>query len=275
MKIEHDFHLHTSLSFCADKCATLEGYVDIAKNFGLKKIGIANHFWDSKIPRIDTYYKTKYDVGFYDNQDFNHISKIKPEIEKFKDSGIKIYFGAEAEYDPIRHGVGITEEVAEQLEFLIVPNSHTHITMPMSLYEPYEKHVQFMIDAYNDILDCPVSKYVTAMAHPFTAVACPYSREILFDLISDDVFKKLFSETADKGIAVEINTDDFAKDEISKICDNKRIRMYNIAKTCGCKFLFGSDAHHNEREHKRYMEILGEITKIINLTEADILDIAK
>ena len=59
MRAEHDFHLHTSLSFCADECATLEGYVDIAKNFGLKKIGIANHFWDSKIPRIDTYYKTK------------------------------------------------------------------------------------------------------------------------------------------------------------------------------------------------------------------------
>ena len=62
--ITHDFHIHTSLSFCAKESATIDAYVKIAKNIGLKKIGISNHFWDSKIPRIDTYYKTKYDVGF-------------------------------------------------------------------------------------------------------------------------------------------------------------------------------------------------------------------
>ena len=104
MNITHDFHIHTSLSFCAKESATIEAYVKIAKNLGLKKIGIANHFWDSSIPRIDTYYKTKYDVGFYDNQDFNHILKDKPEIEKYKNQGVEILFGAEAEYELPRKG---------------------------------------------------------------------------------------------------------------------------------------------------------------------------
>ncbi|MBE7014208.1 MAG: hypothetical protein E7419_03245 [Ruminococcaceae bacterium] len=115
--ITHDFHIHTSLSFCAKESATIDAYVKIAKNIGLKKIGISNHFWDSKIPKIDTYYKTKYDVGFYDNQDFNHILGDKTEISKYKDCGVEILFGAEAEYDPIRHGVGITEEVQNNLIF--------------------------------------------------------------------------------------------------------------------------------------------------------------
>ncbi len=272
MNITHDFHIHTSLSFCANESATIDAYVKIAKQIGLKKIGIANHFWDSKIPRIDTYYKTKYDVGFYDNQDFEHILKDKPEIEKYKNSCVEILFGAEAEYDPIRRGVGITEEVAEQLDFLLVPNSHTHATMPISMYEPYEKHLQFMIDAYNDILDCPISKYVTAMAHPFSAVACPYPNSILYDLMPDDEFKKLFYKTAKKGIAVEINTGVFRKLSPDEIELNPRIRMYKLAKESGCKFLFGSDAHSDD-VHKNYISILQKITELVGITESDIINI--
>jgi len=73
MEIKHDFHIHTDLSICANKTATLENYLNIAKNLDLKKIGIANHFWDS---RIDG------NIDFYKTQDFEHISKLKPEIEK-------------------------------------------------------------------------------------------------------------------------------------------------------------------------------------------------
>ena len=72
MKVKHDFHIHTDLSVCADKSAKLIGYIDIAKKLGIEKIGIANHFWDSKIqPALE----------FYESQNFEHISKIKPEIE--------------------------------------------------------------------------------------------------------------------------------------------------------------------------------------------------
>lgn len=163
---------------------------------------------DSKIPRIDTYYKTKYDVVFYDNQDFKHN----------------------------------------------------------------EKHLQFMIDAYNDIPDCPVSKYVTAMAHPFFAVACPYPNSILYDLMTDDEFKRVFYKTAEKNIAVEINTGVFRKISLDEIELNPRIRMYKLAKECGCKFLFGSDAH-SDNVHQNYIAILDKITQIVGITEKDILEI--
>ena len=198
MKIEHDFHIHTDLSICANETATLDNYIEIAKKLGLKKLGIANHFWDSKIDGAFDFYKI---------QDFSHISKLKPEIEKANTAGLKIYFGAEAEYDPNHHDVSVTEEVAEQLDFLIVPNSHTHITMPRDFYESYDKHIDFMIKAYKDIINSKVSKYITAVAHPFCAVCCPYDREILLNMISDDTFKRLFDETANKGIAFELNVD--------------------------------------------------------------------
>lgn len=269
----HDFHIHTSLSFCAKESATLKNYIDISKRIGLKKIGIANHFWDSAIPRIDTYYKTKYDVGFYDHQDFHHILQVKPEIERYQNEGIEIYFGAEAEYDPIRKDVGITQEVAEQLDFLLVPNSHTHATMPIAYYEPYDRHVQFMIDAYNDIIDSNVSRYITAIAHPFSAVACPYPKAILYEMISDDCFKRLFDKTAGKGIAVEINTGVFRGLKDKEIEENPRVRMFRIAKECGCKFIFGSDAH-SDTAHDDYIAILEKLTRLLELSERDIADIA-
>ncbi|MBO5060385.1 MAG: hypothetical protein J6C82_05685 [Clostridia bacterium] len=38
MRIEHDFHIHTDLSLCADKNATVEHYIAKAKECGCKFI---------------------------------------------------------------------------------------------------------------------------------------------------------------------------------------------------------------------------------------------
>lgn len=267
MKINHDFHIHTDLSICANETATFENYMEIAKKLGLTKVGFSNHFWDKSIEgRFD----------FYDSQDFEHISKLIPEIESAGDSGIKVYFGGEAEYAPNIGDVSVSEEVAERLDFLLVPNSHTHITMPKEYYEPYDKHIDFMIKAYEDILNSKVAKYITAVAHPFCAVCCPYDREILINRISDDTFRRLFDKTANKGIGFELNTSyikDFNK-SLEEIADTAHIRMYRLAKECGCKFIFGSDAH-SSKDHNRYGEISDAFVEILGINEDDILEFAK
>ena len=264
MKVQHDFHIHTDLSICAKPTAKLPDYVEIAKKLGLKKIGISNHFWDSKIEGAFDFYKI---------QDFKHISEIRPEIEALDQKDVKIYFGAEAEYAPAIHDVSVSEEVAEQLEYLLVPNSHTHITMPKDLYYPYEKHIDFMIRAYEDILNSKVSKYITAVAHPFSAVACPYAREILVDLISDDTFRRLFDKTANKGIGFEINVTVMHNKSHEEIENNAMIRMFRLAKECGCKFIFGSDAHDLEK-HSSYSNAQF-IADLLELKDGDILKIAR
>lgn len=266
MKITHDFHIHTDLSICANETATLENYLKIAKEIGLTKLGIANHFWDSKIEgRLD----------FYKTQDFEHISKLKPEIEKANSDELKVYFGGEAEYDFKHHDVSVTEEVAEKLDFLLVPNSHTHATMPKEFYEPYQKHVDYMLQAYEDIINSKVSKYITAVAHPFCAVCCPYDREILLNMISDDTFKRLFDKTANKGIAFELNVDymeKFKKTEEEIRC-GAHMRMFRLAKECGCKFIFGSDAH-STKEHESYKKLTQIFADELELKEENIAEIA-
>ena len=177
MKIEHDFHIHTTLSLCANETATVENYLATAKKLGLKKLGFSDHFWDSAIGGA---------FEWYQKQDYEHVVQLKSELERVTGEDVKIYFGCETEYDPIHHGVALTEEAAEKFDFILVPNSHTHMMMPKDFYQPHQKHVDFMVQAYHEILDSNVSRYITAVAHPFEAVNCPYDRTRLIDMISDD-----------------------------------------------------------------------------------------
>ncbi len=264
MKITHDFHVHTSLSLCAAPTALLEGYLEKAKDIGLTKLGISNHFWDAAIPGANE---------FYVPQDFDHVASLRDEIQKADSPELRVYFGCECEYDPWRHGVACTEEIAEKFEYMLVPNSHTHMMMPKEYYHPYEKHAEFMLQAYEDILDCPLSRYVTAMAHPFEAVGCPYDNQILIDLVPDDRYRRLFAKTAEKGIAYEINVSVFREKITENIAEASVFRLYRLAKEEGCKFLFGSDAH-DVSYYDSYRNA-GIVADIAGLTEADLAPLAK
>ena len=263
MKIQHDFHIHTELSLCANETATVDNYLEIAKNIGLKKMGFSNHFWDDGIEGASDWYK---------RQNYQHLLQLKPELEKAAGSDIQLYFGCETEYDPFHHGVAITEETAEKFDYILVPNSHTSAMMPKDCYMLYQKHVEFMIQAYEEIIDSNVSRYITAMAHPFEAVGCPYDNSILIDMISDDMYKRLFEKTANKGIAFEINVGSMRNKTTDEIATCSQIRMFKIAKECGCKFIFGSDAHTNE-DHSSYSNA-DMVAELLDLKERDIADIA-
>lgn len=263
MKIRHDFHIHTELSLCADESATVENYLEIAESIGLTHLGFSNHFWDERIPGA---------TPFYVPQNLSHLLRLKQELINHADSHIKLYFGCETEYDPVRRDVTITEETAQQFDFILVPNSHTHLIMPRNCYQPYQKHVDFMVQAYEDILNSSVYRYITAIAHPFEAVCCPYDYTILIDMISDDCFKRLFSQTAERGIAIEINVDSMHTKTEEEIASCSQMRMFQIAKECGCKFLFGSDAH-NSKAHDSYAHA-DLVAGLLELDESCIPEIA-
>lgn len=264
MKIEHDFHIHTTLSLCANETATVENYLATAKKLGLKKLGFSNHFWDSAIGGA---------IEWYQQQDYEHVARLKLELDRVTAEDVKIYFGCETEYDPVHHGVALTEETAEKFDFILVPNSHTHMMMPKDFYQPYQKHVDFMVQAYNEILDSKVSRYITAVAHPFEAVNCPYDKTILIDMISDDCFKRMFDKSARKDIAFEINVASMKKMTDAQIAESFQMRMFRLAKECGCKFIFGSDAH-NAEAHRLYEHHVNLVADMLQLCENDIVKIA-
>ena len=276
MKVKHDFHIHTNLSLCApDKTGTVENYIMSAKRHGLLKLGFANHFWGSESGNEEYYKNVRMNPsGYYKKQNYEYISQLVPDIKKNQNEGVKLYFGAECEYDPFKKSIAVTGDTVESFDFLIVPNSHTHMMMPKSMYEPYDKHIDFMFDAFYNIINCEFAGYITAVAHPFWAVGAPYERKILNRMISDDRYKKAFDAAANKGIGIEINVCEIVKSNPKDIdVMDEDIRMFRLAKECGCRFTFGSDAHIIS-EHENYSNC-DRLADVLQLTEEDIMEIAR
>jgi histidinol phosphatase-like PHP family hydrolase len=89
--------------------------------------------------------------------------------------------------------------------------------------------------------------------------------------IGDDTYKRIFTLAAESSVAIEINTScieellakntpDFAKEHI---------RMIAIAKACGAKFTFGSDAH-SVRGHENYTVLCERSVEMFGIEESDL-----
>lgn len=264
MVINHDIHLHTHLSRCGKEDAYVNAYVAQAAELGLTLLGFTDHMWDDAFPGWP---------DFYDGQNFAHIDSLKEEIAQTEHPGVRILHGAEVEYDPARRDLAITPENVEKLDYIIVPNSHTHMVMPKEYYADKRKHIDFMLQAFMDVMDSPLARKITAMAHPFCAVDCPYGYEEMLGMISDSAYEKCFGAAADNGIAIEINLSKFRDYSIAQIQQSNNIRLFQIAKRTGCKFSFGSDAHtmRHQQQFKNFYVVAG----ILNLTEDDLCDFVR
>lgn len=263
MFINHDLHIHTHYSPCANSTATAEHYINKARELGLKKIGFADHMWDSAVECT---------IPAYRPLTFEHISQIKAEVSELHVSDIEILYGCETECD--KNGtIAVGEEVAASLDFLIVPQSHTHLTMPKEYYEPYRRHADFMLERFYNIVESPLSMYITTIPHPFDAVDCPYDNNELFRLISDAEYSDCFKAAKEKNIAIEINTGAFTGNTVGEILNSPKIHMLQIAKSVGCKFVFGSDSHSSSGHDaflKNYV-----VASLLELKSDDIAEFAR
>lgn len=269
MLINHDIHVHTYLSRCGKDDATIENYLKTIPQYGVKLLGISDHMWDDTYDGWQNLHEgDKTDVPFYEGQNVSHVLKTREQLSKVDTGKVKVISGAEIEYDFVRHDLAITEENAKKFDYLIFPNSHTHIVMPKEYYRDKRKHISFMMTAFMDIMDSPLRKYVKTMAHPFCAVCCPYGYEEMLGMISEAEFKKCYGACAENGIAVEINLSKFRSYSVAEIAASNNIRQFRIAKDCGCKFTFGSDAHtmwHMENFRDFYV-----VSELLELSEEDI-----
>jgi len=263
MFINHDLHIHTHFSPCADASATAKHYISKARELGLQKIAFTDHMWDDAVPCT---------VPDYKKLTYEYVSGFKEEVAREDATGIHILYGCETELDKDGN-IGVGEEVASQLDILIVPQSHTHLTMPKELYEPYRRHADYMLDRFYDIVESPLREYITTIPHPFDAVACPYDNREIIRTISDKEFSDCFRAAKDQNIAIEINAGAFHRCSVAEIATDPMIHMLRLAKDAGCKFVFGSDSH-NDTGHDRFFKNY-VVATILELTDADIADFAK
>ena len=258
-KIDHDFHIHSGLSSCSgDAEQNAMRLLQYAKDKGLTKICVTDHYWDSSVDGASSWYTP---------QDFEHIAEILPLP---KADGIDFIFGAETDMD--KHcTIGLPLSRFDDFGFVIIPTTHMHMKRFAISEEDYcisNRVVARWCERLDALLSMPLPFYKVGIAHLACNLMNKTSREEYIktlDAIPSDEMERLFYKAAGLGVGIELNMSDmsFADSEAENV-----LRMFKIAKACGCKFYLGSDAHHPAAFEKT-TDIFERAITMLDLTEND------
>ena len=87
----------------------------------------------------------------------------------------------------------------------------------------------------------------------------------VLDKIPSEEMERLFSLAAQRGCGIELNLADMSYPDSEA---DTVLRMFRIAKSCGCKFYLGSDAHTPEG-FSRTQEVFSRAISHLDLQESD------
>ena len=231
---DHDYHIHSLLSTCSrDDEQNAERILQYALENNLKRICITDHFWDSEVECTLDWYKP---------QNYEHISKILPLP---KADGVEFMFGAETDMTK-DFTIGATQRSIDKLDFLIIPTTHLNnkgFGISEELAQSAEGRAQTWLMKLNALLSKPLPFHKIGIAHLACSLIAPKRDEYLatLELLPEAELRKSFIRAAELGVGIEINSSDmsFAESEAETV-----LRIFEVAKFCGCKFYMGSDAHH-------------------------------
>ncbi|MBQ7398930.1 MAG: PHP domain-containing protein [Clostridia bacterium] len=257
---DHDLHIHSHLSICStDEGQTPAALLEYAKHNNLKQICVTDHYWDSAVPC---------NTGvnwWYEKQNFEHISSDLPLP---KAEGVDFLFGCEADMDSDNR-IGLPKSRYDDFDFIIVSTTHFH-HMCGEKWEDisHEGVARRWFDRMYAVLDSDLPFHKVGIAHPACKLMNRASREdylLTLDAMSDEALYRVYKKAAEVGVGIELNSDDFKFDENEA---DRILRMFKIAKDCGCKFYLGSDAHTRGGFNGKNEAFEGIIT-LLDLRECD------
>ena len=260
---DNDLHIHSKLSICShDEEQTVERILRYAVDNNLKTICITDHFWSENVQMI----KNTWGSDFYAKQDYRHISKSLPLPQS---DGIRFLFGCETEMDKSMN-IGISQNDFDKFDFIVIPTTHMHVDS-YTVSDEDISCVQNRAKAWITRLDALIKKdlpfYKIGIAHLTCSLIAPTREEYLevLNLIPEVEMMRLFEEISQLGAGIELNLSDMMFDNSEK---DVVLRPYKIAKKCGGKFYFGSDAHHPE-SFKKARAVFERVIDTLELEEKD------
>lgn len=257
--VDHDYHIHSMLSSCSnDPEQTTERILQYAKENGFSEICLTDHYWDSTVPGA---------CGWYKPQDYDHIAKALPLPQ---DANVKFLFGCETDMDHFTT-VGIPPERFDDFDFIIIPTTHLHMrgfTIAEKDAESDERRAELWVSRLDALLHMELPFGKIGIAHLACYLLNKKSREAYLktlDLIPTEEMERLFSRAAEVGCGIELNRSDmaFPDDQAEAV-----LRPFRVAKSCGCKFYLGSDAHH-PATFNNAKEIFERAVSLLDLHESD------
>ena len=253
--LDNDLHIHTRLSICSDDAEqTPANILQIAKLRNLKTVCITDHYWDDLVEC-----NTKYN-WWYRQQNFAHISQSLPLPQ---DDEVKVLFGCETDLDS-SYRVGIPPERWGDFDFIIVSTTHFHHMIGAEWENCGERDLAALwVKRFEAVLNAGLPFKKVGIAHLACGLINLESRESYLrtlNYIPIEDMQRLFQKAAELGVGIELNYDDVkcTDEEVETV-----FRMFHIAKSCGCKFYLGSDAHSRQdfenvdAAFERAVEILG------------------
>lgn len=262
---DHDYHIHSQISSCSsDPEQTTERILRYATDNSLSRICLTDHYWDSAVSGASEWYAP---------QNYERLARALPLPNA---DGVEFLFGCETDMD--RHfRIGIPPERYDDFDFIIIPTTHLHMT-GFTIFDEdalsNKRRAALWTERFERLLDIPLPFEKVGVAH----LACPlldkrsrgdYLRTL--ECIGDSDMERLFGRAAALGCGIELNGCDvnFRESEGERV-----IRMFRIAKECGCKFYFGSDAHH-PKDLLTVRAVFERAADILGLTEDDKFQIKK
>ena len=224
----------------------------------LKTVCVTDHFWDEKVEGASKWYAP---------QNFDHISQIKPLPQA---EGVRFLFGCETELDKYLT-LSVSPERYGEFDFIIIPTTHFHsksfVLLPEEA-ESIEGRVSAWIRRLEGVLNMDLPFHKVGIAH----LACtllasnPKDRETYLETLSllpEEEMRDLFRRAASLGVGIELNFDNFPDSDADLV-----LRPFRIAKKEGCKFYYGSDAHHPAR-FPQGIKTCEKVVELLGLTEDD------
>ena len=236
--IDNDLHVHTRLSICSkDEGQTPAAILEHEKARGIKRICIADHYWDSAVP-VSTIVN-----WWYEKQNYDHIAQSLPLPQ---DPDVEMLFGCEADVDSLSR-VGVPPQRYDDFDFIVIPTTHfNHMTGPAWEDTSPQALAAHWVQRLDAVLNTDLPFKKTGIAHLACPLVCRGDHEghlAALDAIPQAELDRLFTKAAALGVGIEINAGDFlfADEEAEHV-----LRIFRTAKACGCKFYLASDAHGRE-----------------------------
>ena len=251
---DNDLHIHSQLSSCSrDPEQTTDAILRYALDNRLNTICITDHYWDENVPGPSNWYST---------QNYEHIAQSLPLPQA---DGVRFLFGCETELRADMT-LGISPKVYDKFDFIIIPTTHLHMDgFTCRGDEDAEERAKLWISRFDGVLDMDLPFHKTGIAH----LTCElmYKKHHLETLacLTENDYRPLFRKAADRGMGIELN---FSASSLTEESRDLILLPYRVAKAEGCKFYFGSDAHHL-KELKREKQNAETIIDLLELEESD------
>ena len=252
-----DLHIHTPLSRCCrDDRQTPGNVIGELAAMGVRRIAFADHVWLNPAAEPGNFYRT---------QRSDHAIRVLKTTMHTGRWPLEVLVGCEADMTS-PETLGITPEACLAFDVVLLASSHFHLDGVENPKETSPAGVARHMKRF--FLAAVRSGVADILAHPLIPFGLMEEGDRILDSFSDAELFDMLAVAAQAGAAIEINGGVLAEWRQRALCRESLVRVFSIAKSAGCSFTCGSDAHSFDVYRGRY-QLVAEYCREAGLTSAD------